>query len=58
MDNNLPTLFTSNLSIEELETHLSYSSNKEDVLKAKRIIERIKKLTIEKEIISVNLRNQ
>ena len=57
MDNNLPTFFTSNLSIEELEEHLSNSKNKEDVLKAKRIIERIKKLTTSIEMISTNLRN-
>lgn len=57
MDNNLPTFFTSNLNMEELEEHLSISKNKEDVLKAKRIIERIKKLTDSLEMISVNLRN-
>ena len=57
MDNNLPTFFTSNLNIEELEEHLSITKNKEDILKAKRIIERIKKLSDSLEMISVNLRN-
>jgi primosomal protein DnaI len=57
MDNELTTFFTSNLSLENLETHLSVSNNKVDLLKAKRIIERIKKLTFEMEMNSVNLRN-
>ena len=57
MDNSLPTFFTSNLNIEELESHLSSSTSKEDILKAKRIIERIKKLTDSIEMISENLRN-
>ena len=57
MDSNLTTFFTSNLSLENLETHLSVSNNKVDLLKAKRIIERIKKLSLEMEMNSVNLRS-
>ena len=56
MDNNLPTFFTSNLSLEELEIHLSEGKNSIDKLKAKRIIERIKYLTDELKLISKNQR--
>ncbi len=56
MDNNLPTFFTSNLSIEELEDHLKLTSKSVDNIKARRIIERIKQLTIDMELISVNKR--
>lgn len=58
MEQNLPTFFTSNLSIEELETHLSISGNKVDVLKARRIIERIKYLTKELKLIGIDRRKQ
>ena len=44
MQENLPTFFTSNLSLDELEEHL-YSSDSESKIKARRIIERIKYLT-------------
>ena len=56
MDNNLPTFFTSNLNINELEIHLSESKNDVDKLKAKRIIERIKYLTEDLTLISENKR--
>ena len=56
MDNNLPTFFTSNLSIEELEISLSEGNKSIDKLKAKRIIERIKYLTTELKLISKNQR--
>ncbi len=56
MDNNMPTFFTSNLSIEELEINLSEGKNTVDKLKAKRIIERIKYLTDELKLISKNQR--
>ena len=56
MDEKLPTFFTSNLSIDELEIHLSESKDKIDKLKAKRIIERIKFLTDELKLISENRR--
>ena len=56
MENNLATFFTSNLSLEELEIHLSEGKNSVDKLKAKRIIERIKYLTSELKLISKNQR--
>lgn len=57
MNNNMPTFFTSNLSIKELEKHLESSKNNEDCFKARRIIERIKQLTEDVELISVNRRS-
>ncbi len=56
MENNLATFFTSNLSLEELEIHLSEGKNSVDKVKAKRIIERIKYLTSELKLISKNQR--
>ncbi len=56
MDSNLTTFFTSNLSLSDLETHLSVSKGKVDLLKAKRIIERIDKLSDVIEMNSENLR--
>ncbi len=56
MDTNLPTFFTSNLNMEELEQHLSISKQDVDIVKAKRIIARINQLTDELEMISENLR--
>lgn len=57
MDAKLPTFFTSNLSISELENHLAVTPNKSDVVKARRIIERIKFLTKEIKMISINRRS-
>ena len=56
MDSGLPTFFTSNLTIEELETHLSNTKGSVDIVKAKRIIERIKHLTEDLELVSDNRR--
>ncbi len=56
MQENLTTFITSNLNIEELQTHLANSTNKVEGLKAKRIVERIKQLTIDIEMISKNNR--
>ena len=56
MDEGLPTFFTSNLSIEELEKHLSCTSSGIDQVKARRIVERIKQLTQPLELISKNRR--
>jgi len=56
MEEKLPTFFTSNLNITELENHLSTSSKQIDKVKAKRIIERIKQLTKEVTMISENRR--
>lgn len=57
MENHLPTFFTSNLTLEELEKHLSITSSGVDKVKSRRIIERIKQLTKEQELISKNRRN-
>lgn len=56
MQEELPTFFTSNMNIKELEHHLSVSKDSVDVLKARRIIERINQLTDDIEVISDNLR--
>ena len=57
MDNHLTTFFTSNLDINELEKHLSITKDNMDMVKARRIIERIKQLTIDMELISKNRRD-
>ena len=57
MDNHLTTFFTSNLDINELEKHLSITKDNMDMVKARRIIERIKQLTIDIELVSKNRRN-
>ncbi|MCM1053138.1 MAG: ATP-binding protein [Ruminococcus sp.] len=57
MNNHLTTFFTSNLTIEELEYHLSLTKTNMDKVKARRIIERIKQLTVDMELISENKRN-
>lgn len=56
MDNNLTTFITSNFSLTNLEQHLAQTKDGVEVVKAKRIIERIKFLTDEKEMISKNMR--
>ncbi|MBQ9024352.1 MAG: primosomal protein DnaI [Bacilli bacterium] len=56
MEEGLPTFFTSNLTIEELELHLSADNKKVDKLKAKRIIERISYMCDEIKLISKNNR--
>lgn len=56
MQENLPTFFTSNLSLKELEDHLR-SNDSEGKIKARRIIERIKYLTDNITMIAENRRN-
>ncbi len=57
MQENLPTFITSNLNLKELEEHLSITtSNRLERVKAVRIIERIKQLTIDIEMIGENKR--
>ena len=58
MDSKLATFFTSNLNIKELESHLALSNKSDDLVKARRIIERIKQLTNDLELISVNRREK
>ena len=57
MDNNLTTFFTSNYTIDELDKVLSETSKGIDEIKSRRIIERIKYLTIEEKLISKDKRN-
>ena len=57
MENNLPTFFTSNLTIDELEKSLSTTSSGVDKIKARRIVERIKQLTVQHDLISKNRRS-
>ena len=56
MDDKLPTFFTSNLDLKALEKHLSITRDNVDIVKARRIIERITQLTSNIEMISENLR--
>lgn len=56
MNEYLPTFFTSNLTIKELESHLAVTRNSEDKVKARRIIERITQLSEIYELTSVNRR--
>ena len=56
MDEKLPTFFTSNLDLESLESHLSITNRGDEIIKAGRIISRIKQLTEYQELISKNLR--
>ena len=57
MENHLPTFFTSNLTIEELEKSLAITSSGVDKVKARRIIERVKQLTVTLELISKSRRD-
>ncbi len=57
MNNHLTTFFTSNLTIEELEYHLSLAKSNLDKVKARRIIERIKQLSVDIELITNNKRS-
>jgi primosomal protein DnaI len=56
MQDKLSTFFTSNLNLEELETHFSMTTNKVEKVKAKRIMERICELSTEISLISKNNR--
>ncbi|MDO4369417.1 MAG: primosomal protein DnaI [bacterium] len=53
---NLPTFFTSNLNLVELEEHLSITGKNEDKVKARRILERIKCLSLDIELIGKSRR--
>lgn len=56
MENGLTTFFTSNLTYDELEKVLSLSKGKIEELKATRIMERIKNLSINMNLIGENRR--
>lgn len=59
MQNELATFFSSNFDMHQLENeHLRYNQNGDDeLLKAKRILERIRFLTLETEVTGKNRRN-
>lgn len=57
MEEKLPTFFTSNFNMEQLEEHLANSKAGVEGVKAARIMARIKQLTESMEMISKNLRN-
>ena len=57
MENNLPTFFTSNLTLRKKKKSLSITSSGVDKVKARRIIERIKQLTVQLELVSKNRRD-
>ncbi len=58
MSQELPTFFTSNFTIEQLEEHLANSTNgNQELLKAKRLIERIRFLAKEYFLDGKNRRN-
>ncbi len=56
MEEGLTTFFTSNLSLEELEEHLSVSKSGVEKIKAGRIVSRVKQLAEPLNMISKNLR--
>ena len=58
MNSGMPTFFTSNLTISELERTLSITKDSEDAIKSKRIIERIKYLTDDIELLGNNYREE
>lgn len=57
MDEKLPTFFTSNFNMEQLEEHLATSKAGVESVKAGRIMARIRQLTESLEMVSKNLRN-
>ncbi len=57
MENYKSTFFTSNLNLEELERHFKTNNNFSDEdIKIKRILERIKYMTVDMELLSENKR--
>lgn len=58
MDEDLPTFFTSNLNLKQLEDHFSMTSNGKEEIKARRMIERIKDLTNEFELVGESNRRK
>lgn len=51
MDEKLPTFFTSNLNSKQLEDHFSNTSSGKEEIKGRRLIERIKDLTNDFELV-------
>ena len=56
MDHKKATFFTSNLNLKELENHFIVNNKDEEVIKARRIMERVKYLTDALELIGENKR--
>ena len=56
MQEHLPTFFTSNFTLEQLEEHFSIAGKSDEKVKARRIMERIKQLTENMVMISENRR--
>ena len=56
MNHNLTTFFTSNLNLEELEKHFLITEKSDEKIKARRIMGRIKQLSVEMELVSENRR--
>ena len=56
MDNKKITFFTSNFNLEELEEHLANTSSGVEKIKARRLIERIKQLSVPIALIGENKR--
>ena len=56
MQENLPTFFTSNFNLKELEAHFSASRNGDETWQAKRLMERVKFLAKEIHLEGVNRR--
>lgn len=56
MQQNLTTFFTSNLSLDDLEKHFSVTKENVDLVKSRRILERIKDLTTDLVMIGENRR--
>jgi len=56
MNNHLTTFFTSNLTLEELEYNLALTKSGVDKVKARRIMERIKYLTTDMELVTIDKR--
>ena len=56
MQESLPTFFTSNFNLEELEGHFSASRNGDETWQAKRLMERVKFLAKEVHLEGVNRR--
>lgn len=57
MNQNLPTFFTSNLTLEELENHFQMNASAEEKVKSRRIMERIKQLSQDMAMVSENRRD-
>lgn len=57
MNRNLTTFFTSNLTLSELEKHFCMDDSSEEKIKSRRIMERIKQLALDTEMISENRRH-